>query len=91
MTTTTRPLILEDSTTIDPLATFEAVEVQAKKLREGMVVLDTDLLTPAFFLDHKNASARRSGSVTWFAHDLENGGFTEVVRHENKMVLVAAR
>ena len=90
MTTTTRPLILEDSTTIGPLDTFEAVEVPAKKLREGMVILD-DLGCPVFFLDHKNPAVRRSGSVSWFAHDLDNGGFVPFARHENATVTVAAR
>lgn len=88
-----RAAILLDPLDIDTLDTFgqpESVPVAATALREGMVLLDPDLGTPAAWLDHRQRAAARSGSVQWLAHDLETGRLTTVTLHRSTTVRALA-
>jgi hypothetical protein len=74
---------------LDPFAT-DSTPVKATRLREGMVIMDPELGTPALWLDHRTRSTRGSGSVSWYAHDLETGRFGPHTFHENHQVNVLA-
>lgn len=92
-TTTARARIFADGETVGPLDTFEPVMVEAAKLRPGMVLLDPDLNTPAYAIDHRLRAQRGSGSTVWFVEDLEasTGRYRELVLSPRCLVPVAAR
>ena len=91
----TRPRVLLDGADVDALdpldGTVPAARVTATRLREGMVLLDPDLGTPAAWLDQRQRTAPRSGEVQWLAHDLATGRLTTIRLHRNTTVRTLAR
>lgn len=71
-TTTHRPIILDGCDEIDPLESFDFVRLTTRQIRPGMVLVDTELGTPAAMLDHR-IGAIEGGNVEWLVHDLDNG------------------
>lgn len=87
---TQRPAIFDNVDNVDVLTTVPGVDVKAGAFREGMILLDEDLGSPAALLDHKVGRAQDSG-VTWMAHDLVRGGLLTLRFHVNGAHQVAAR
>lgn len=81
--------ILETVDHLDPFAT-DSTDVKATSLREGMVIMDRELGTPALWLDHRVRAPRGSGAVAWLAHDLETGRIETQQFHENHRINVLA-
>lgn len=73
-----KPQIIASVDALDAFATPESVAVRADKLRECMVLVDPDLGTPVYWLDHRTRAARNSGNVQWLAHNLETGRLEQV-------------
>lgn len=67
------------------------VEIEASKLRTGMLVLDPDLNCALWAVDHRVKAARNSGSLSWMVEDFENGGHRTVTLSPSAVVPVAAR
>lgn len=82
-------LIVTDDTDLDLLAQFDGLEVAGRNLRDGMVILDPDLGTPAIVLDHKQRGS--NGAVQFFAEDVEAGGRFTFRLLATRTVTVAAR
>lgn len=68
-----------DFSDIDALSTPEFIEIAAKDVKEGMVLLDPFLGTPLAGVDHKMRTPRNSGCVKLFCANLEDGGWREHV------------
>lgn len=90
MNTTATAAVLDNVDALDPFTT-NSTTVQGSNLREGMVLMDPDLNTPAAWLDHRVRSTKNSGEVAFMAHDLEDGRFIRVSIHRNATVAVLAR
>lgn len=67
-----RPLTLEDALGVDPLDSFETVKVLTAALRPGMLLVDDELGTPCFVLDHRIGAG--AGMVRWLAENLDGPG-----------------
>lgn len=67
--TTTKPAVLDSVDDLDPFAQPVSVQVEAQKLKSGMLVLDPDLGTPWAYVDHRVRGGH--GDVTFYVHDLE--------------------
>lgn len=96
-TTHLRPLILpDDGEALDPLATFETMDLPAHKLRPGMVIVDRDdpIGFAAGIVDHRQRmtgpGARRSGGVQFLVW-VTDEGLKSVGFHANTPVRVAVR
>ena len=85
-----KPAIFDSFADIDVLSQPEFVEIPAKDVKEGMVLLDPFLSTPVAAVDHKMRSVRDSGCVRFFCADLEDGGWREVSILASVMVKVIA-
>lgn len=85
-----RATIHTDFTNIDSMSNPTYVAIKVENLREGMVVLDPELGTPALGIDHRITAARGSGNVSWFAADLEEGGWTQLNLRKGITVQVIA-
>lgn len=66
---TTKPVIVSDEEALDEFETFDTERIRSNRLRSGMLLVDVDLGTPVYMLDH------RCGDGQWLVHDLEAGGF----------------
>lgn len=86
-----RPLILPEGETVDDLDQFDYTMIRADKLKPGMILVDPDLHTPVYAIDHRNRAKPRSGAVKWLVEDLENGGWREQDFGRNTEVPVATR
>jgi hypothetical protein len=89
MSTTQKPRIFQDGETISPFDTFETVELSPSQFRSGMVLVDPELGTAVYSLDHRVRAARNSGSVRWLVEDLEGSGWVERSFAPNVKVPVA--
>lgn len=89
-TTTRRPRIFTDGEKIGAFDEFDTVMVPVSSLRAGMVLVDPDLRTAVYSLDHRLRAPRNSGSVVWFVEDLEEGGYTKASFGARVSVPVAA-
>lgn len=93
----TKPRIFQDSETVSELDTFESVMVEARALKPGMILLDPELGTPFYAIDHRKRSTPRSGQLTWLVEVLDGterrqrGRYTDMVLSPGRMVPVAAR
>lgn len=86
-----RPAVLDSVDDLDPFATPATVDVLASQLREGMVLVDPILGTPAFWIDQKLRAEARSGSVKLNVWDLEDNRFQTNFRvTANALVAVVA-
>lgn len=74
-------------TTID---SFDSVKIAARNLREGMVILDPELGTPAVSIDHRNRSTRGTGDMKFFVYDYETRRLEEMNIAPATMVSVVA-
>lgn len=52
-----------------------AVTVAGAQLTAGMVILDRVLGVPSVGLDHRVRATPRSGSIAFFVHDFDEGGW----------------
>lgn len=77
-TTTPRPATFDAFDQIDTLSQPQTIEVIARNLKDGMVLVDPELGTPAVGLDHRIRSTRNSGNVSFLVADLENGGWRDL-------------
>ena len=77
-TNTNSAAILANVDTIDTLAAPASVAIQANKIRECMILVDPELGTPLYWIDHKVRSTTGSGNAEFLAHNLENGHFETV-------------
>ena len=58
--------------TIDVLDSFNYVEVAQADLRPGMLLVDRDLGTPVYLLDHRQArTSTRSAGGRWYVFSYE--------------------
>jgi hypothetical protein len=71
----TKPATPADVDSLDLLAAPASIKVAASKLRECMVLLDPELGTPLYWIDHRVTSTRNSGNATFMAHNLETSRF----------------
>lgn len=88
-----RPYIVPDGETVDSFDT-RSVEVVARNLREGMVLMDAELGTPAAAIDHRVSATRNSGGIAFLVEDLDGSSRAHWYRaeiHRNATVRVLAR
>lgn len=76
---------------LDVLSELPAVAIGAAHLREGMVLLDPELKTPAASLDKKVPSAPRSGAISFLIYDYDDRTYKPLSLHHNVSVWVAAQ
>ncbi|AJA43758.1 hypothetical protein MILLY_86 [Mycobacterium phage Milly] len=85
-----RARIFADFTGIDSLAAVDTVEVKAANLKEGMVLVDPDLGTPAVGIDHRIRATRGTGNVSFLVADLDDGGWRDLHLRASLVVKVVA-
>ena len=64
---------LESIDNLDTFSTPDSVVITGDKVRECMVLLDPELGTPLYWIDHKMPATRGSGDVKFMVHNLETG------------------
>ena len=89
--TTTTAAILESVDHLDPFAQPAMTQVPATRVRECMVLLDPELGTPAYWIDHRIPSTPRSGQAEFMVHNLETGRFERLAITGHVEVPVMAR
>lgn len=77
-TTKTTAAVLATVDTLDTFAAQAGTTLEAGKLREMMVILDPELGTPLYWIDHRVRSTRNSGQAEFMAHNLESGHFETI-------------
>ena len=68
-----RPIITGDTFDLDPFDQFATVLLAGRQLREGMILVDPDLATPIYVLDHRMPAEARSRGGRWLVHNVESG------------------
>lgn len=67
-------MIVEPGSISDLLATYDVVELPARLLREGMLVVDPDFHCPLYVLDHSIAGHNGHRAGAWMVEDLQRDG-----------------
>jgi hypothetical protein len=79
-----------DGVTIDPLTAYPTVDVLARNLRPGMILVDPELGTPLVQIDARVRSTPRSGNVSFNVWNLESGRFEPSGLHLRPTLTVPA-
>lgn len=76
---------------IDPFTVLPAVTLRANQLRAGHLLLDPELGTPSYTIDHRTRAPRNSGQLTFLAFDHETNRYEQLMFSPAAEVPVAAR
>ena len=82
--------MLDNVDDLDEMTAPPATTITASKLREGMVLLDPELGTPAVWVDQRTKTQRSSGQISFNGHDLDTGGVRRYNIGERTQVAVMA-